>query len=199
MSNKFTINFNNPSSGAATSKHSFPLGETMLSVAAPTCVSVYDDNSPYPKSLYDPYKTYITIAFPPSTWRNLCKDDGPSIGYQTRKIMDTIQTMFSKNKLQLDFYYTLELNTNHEYLHLHGVISNKKNMNQLVKFKKLIRDSFHIPATNRVAIKTYSQSSLKTEQDQLNYHLKSISYDGHKKDRMVPNFYHVSGNEANVR
>lgn len=196
MDDKFIIKFDNIH-GAAT-KYSFPLGETILSVAAPTCVIAYDDYTPFCKDLYDPYKTYITIAFPPQTWRTICKDDGPTPQYQMEKVIKTIQQIFLDNKLFLNFYFTLELNNNCEYIHLHGVLTKKRNMNQLIKFKKFIRKYFDIPSLNKIAIKTYQQSQLRKEQDQLNYHLKSVSYDGQKKDRILSCYYHVSGYEASV-
>lgn len=197
MDEKFIIKFDNIP-GGATEKYAFPLGESMLSVAPPPRVTAYADNTVFPKELYDPYKTYITLAFPQQTWRKVCKDYGPPPIYQIEKVIKTFEEIFSKNKLFLEFYFNLELNSNSDFIHLHGVIVNKKNLNQLIKFKKLIREYFDIPSTNRVAIKIYSQSKIRSEEDQLNYHLKSIGYDGSIKNRLKTNFYSVRSDEANV-
>lgn len=193
MKDNFTINFNTPYSRAAT-EYTLPLGESIVSVAAPTRIITLDNYTPFPRDVYDPYKTYITLAFPRMTWRHICKDDGPSIDSQVDKVKKTFIDIFQENKLNLKFYFTLEYNSCLEFIHLHGVICNKKNNNQLSNFKKLIRKYFNIPSTNRVALKTYPQSPFyeKNENKQLHYHIKGLDYDNLIKPRPNLEYYTVS-------
>lgn len=184
MKENFTINFTD-SVGRAIDRV-VTLGTTLVDSTPPPAFYYIEHNVPYSKKLVDPYKTYFTIALPPSSWRFIAKNELPTIDEQTNYINKT----FNKNlKIKADIFYNFEINKDLERIHIHGVLCNKKNMNQLVLFKKIIRKILFIPSGNKVAIKTYQQSKYKTEEKMLDYHLKGIDYSSNRKHQPC-NVYH---------
>lgn len=194
---KFIIHFDDLTDSRRANERVSLLGR--LCSISPPQPSAYrlDHHTPFNKELYQQYITYFTLAPPPSTWLNGCKDWSPTVKTQLQFIENTMNNIFKDKKLYLDVYYTIEYNGNMDYLHLHGCIINKKNCNQLNLFKRLLREKFYIPHTNRIALKCYSQSEYKTRQMQLNYHLKSTNYFGCQKAKPY-NYYWRIVNSANA-
>jgi hypothetical protein len=187
MDNKIIIDFNYPCERALLEKLS-PLGQLFVNSAPSPPVHLIDKSGPFPIQLEDPYKTYFTIALPPYCWRYIAKNDLPTIDEQINKINEIL---IAQLLIKADTFYAIETNKDLERVHIHGVICNKKNMNQLILFKKIIRKHFHIPPSNKVAIKLYPQSDYRNQIDMLNYHLKSIDYS--KKIKLSPqkHYYHI--------
>lgn len=190
MNNKFIIKFSDTPNALGRNDEPRPLGTSIVNCAPPPVVHTHGYDTKYPDILDDPYKTYFTLALPRDIWLQIAKNELPTPSEQIKHVDQLMITMFLEKKHKLSLFYNFEYNQDLERLHIHGVICNKKNNNQLINFKQHLRKKLKIPPSNRIAIKFYSQSKYHTPIDQLNYHLKGISYNGTLKD--VPeNFYHT--------
>lgn len=199
MNDKFLITFNSAPSLRGAKDHAGLLGTSMVFCAPPPAIQTYGYNTQYPVILDDPYKTYFTLALPPGIWLQLAKNELPTPSEQIKHVDKIMIDMFLEKNHQLSLFYNFEYNQDLERLHIHGVICNIKNQSQLINFKQHLRKQLKIPPANRVAIKFYNQSKYHTTIDQLNYHLKGISYNGTLKDS-PESFYHrlVRSDEASV-
>lgn len=188
---KFIIHFDDLTDSRRANERVSLLGR-LCSISPPhPSAHVLDHFTPFNKELYDPYIMYFTLAPPPSTWLSGCKNYAPTVPEQMKFVKETMNNIFHKQNIYLDIYYTIEFNSNLDFIHLHGCCINKKNLNQLSIFKRLLREKFYIPHTNRIALKFYPQSQYKTQQSQLNYHLKSLDYHNKPKSKPEQSYYKI--------
>lgn len=188
MNDKFTIRFDDCLKGATA--RVVPLGTTLVSSAPPIeSLITFQHNEPLPLQLFDPYRTYFTIAIPPSSWLFLSKQPDPTLEKQ-ETILKQMFLLCSRN-LKLNLYFSLEINNNLDFLHIHGVIVNKKNLLQLTKFKRNVRIFLNIQPRNKVATKYYQQSEYHSDEDQLKYHLCGKNYNNNQKLKIKNNYYGI--------
>lgn len=185
---KFTINFDNIPVGATA--RVVPLGTTLVSSAPPLGSLIsYDHTEPLPLQLSDPYRTYFTIAIPPSAWLFLAKQPDPTLEKQEiilKKIL-----LISSHQLSLNLFFSFEINSNLDFLHIHGVVCNKKNLLQLTRLKRNIRQNLLIQPTNKVATKYYQQSDYHSKEDQIKYHLCGQDYKNNNKLKINSQYYGI--------
>ncbi|AXH78604.1 MAG: hypothetical protein [Circular genetic element sp.] len=188
--NKFIIDFNDHAPIA-------PRADTeMLNARADSSLVEYALRSisvvrPPVALAVDDYSWFYTVALSPQQWFRVTGSIDPDTEQMINKFNKSM--INAVKRLSIDVHWTFEYNSDIEYIHCHGVVTNIKNMNQFRYFKKDLRKQLDIPSHNKIAIKFYQPTANKTPKEMLEYHLHGSKYKSNeKKSKPNENIYSIT-------